>query len=118
MRAYILAGQNRELKPGGLIGFHRPECGESMQDYYEDNRGSEGWAILSHSQVGYKDVLGIAGLIYTSFADAGVDIEFVAEALKTPADSMWYPDRQKLVDAGVTWERYGLYKASHEAITA
>ena len=99
----FLAGQNRELKPGGLIGFHRPEWGaESMQDYYEDNRGSEGWsdpfAFASWVQT---DLLGTAGLIYTSFADAGVDIKFVAEALKTPADSMWYPDRQELIDAGV-----------------
>ena len=99
----FLAGQNRELKPGGLIGFHRPEWGvESMQDYYEDNRGSEGWsdpfAFASWVQT---DLLGTAGLIYTSYADAGVDVKFVAESLKTPADSMWYPDRQELIDAGV-----------------
>ena len=99
----FLAGQNRELKPGGLIGFHRPAWGaESMREYFEENRGSEGWtnpfAFASWVQ---SDIFRSAGLIYTSFADAGVDIKFATEALKTPNDSMWYPDRQELIDAGV-----------------
>ena len=99
----FLAGKSRELKPGGLIGFHRPAWGaDSMQDYFEDNRGSEGWtnpfAFASWVQ---KDIYRVAGVIFTAFAEAGVDIKFAAETFKTPNDSMWYPNRQELVDAGV-----------------
>ena len=51
--------------------------------------------------MGTKDIYRIAGVLFTAFAEAGVDINFAAETLKTPNDSMWYPNRQELVDAGV-----------------
>ena len=99
----FLAGKSRELKRGGLIGFHRPAWGaESMRDYFEDNRGSEGWTNpFAFAGWVQKDIYRVAGVIFTAFAEAGVDIKFAAETFKTPNDSMWYPNRQELVDAGV-----------------
>jgi len=41
----FLAGQNRELKAGGLIGFHRPSwSADGLREYYAKSQSSEGWS--------------------------------------------------------------------------
>ena len=39
--------------------------------------------------------------IFEYYSNAGVDISFAAETLKTPNDAMWYPNREELTKAGI-----------------
>ena len=99
----FLAGQNRELKTGGLIGFHRPSwSADSLRKYYAKSQSSEGWSDpFAFALWVQTDVLRVAGQIFEYYSNAGVDISFAAETLKTPNDAMWYPNRDELTKVGI-----------------
>ena len=57
--------------------------------------------ILLLLQFGFRRMCSVAGQIFEYYSNAGVDISFAAETLKTPNDAMWYPNRDELTKAGI-----------------
>ena len=99
----FLAGEKRTLKNGGLLGFHRPEWTvDGLKKYYSKNSESEGWnspfAFASWVQ---QDTLFVAAELLESYIRAGIDFDFAKRSLQVPFDQMWYPSREKLIQAGV-----------------
>lgn len=75
----LLAGQERTAEEAARIGFHAPSF--------------PGFNAAELRQ-------GVAAM-GTAYLDAGVDPAFVARALTTPAESMWFPSYYELESAGV-----------------
>ena len=99
----FLAGQNRVLKKGALIGFHRPNWQQdSMERYYDAKKEDFGWNTpFEFSNWVQKDTFEVAMQLYDRFSQAGVAPEFISQALKYDIEQMWYPSRTELVNFGV-----------------
>ena len=99
----FLAGRNRQLNVGGLLGFHRPNwTAGSMQKHYDEYKAEEGWGnTFDFSNWLMEDTYFVAGQMFKVYADAGIDINFVASTLSIKNDQMWYPSRRELAAAGL-----------------
>ncbi len=75
----FLAGAERAATPNARIGFHRPSF-PGLDDLGEE-------MMLQDMRATYRA--------------AGISEPFLDQIATTPAASMWYPPRQKLVDNGV-----------------
>jgi len=98
-----LAGTRRELKPGAILGFHRPEWAvDAMKSFYNNEREQEGWITpFSFASWLQNKTFYLAGQIFEEYLNAGVDFTFAKEALRIPHENMWYPTREILENAGV-----------------
>ena len=99
----FLAGQNRVLKKGALIGCHRPNWQQdSMERYYDAKKEDFGWNTpFEFSNWVQKDTFEVVTQLYDSFSQAGVAPEFISQAFKYDIEQMWYPSRTELVNFGV-----------------
>jgi len=75
----LLAGRNRSAPNLARIGFHQPS--------FPGLRGS-----------GLRDAV---ERMRSDYVEAGVDPTFVWKAVAVPADDMWFPTNQELVEANV-----------------
>ena len=75
----LVAGRNRSAPNLARIGFHEPS--------FPGLRGSE--------------LRGAAERMRAAYVAAGVDPNFVWRAVTVPADDMWFPTNQELVEANV-----------------
>ncbi len=98
----FLAGNRREMLRGGKIGFHaRSWSSDSVENYYNNNRDSEGWdtAFDMGSWI-YRDTQDEVYRELTFMIERGVSAEF-AILTKRQRGAMWYPRRRELEQAGV-----------------
>ena len=99
----FLAAEDRQLQPGGLLGFHRPMWAvDNMQKHYNKHKSQEGWEdAFDFSNWLMADTFFVAGKIFQVYADAGVDINFAVNTLIINNDQIWYPSRHELVVSGI-----------------
>lgn len=99
----FLAGKHRDLKLGGLLGFHRPQWRlEGLQSYYKLYAEEEGWNNpFQFASWLEKDTLYSAADLFDSYLTAGVDYKLATKSLKVPHDQIWYPTRKELITFGV-----------------
>ncbi len=95
----FLAGKHRDLKLGGLLGFHRPQTRlEGLQSYYKLYAEEEGWDNpFQFASWLEKDTLYSAADLFDSYLTAGVDYKLAIKSLKVPHDQIWYPSRSELI---------------------
>jgi len=86
-----LAGNKRTLNSGAELGFHR----YSMQEGHQAGSALQG-------QVQSIDIEKQLEKDKTYFINRGVSREFVNSIYQANSDSLWKPNRQMLIDAGVT----------------
>ena len=102
----FLSGAKRKLKPGALIGFHRPEWSvDGMTAYYDRNKDREGWSTPFEfaSWVSY-DAMHSTTEVLGVYLSSGVDYAFALKTLRVPQSNMWYPTRSELISVGVLSE--------------
>ena len=102
----FLSGAKRKLKPGALIGFHRPEWSvDGMTAYYDRNKDREGWSTPFEfaSWVSY-DAMHSTTEVLGVYLSSGVDYAFSLKTLRVPQSNMWYPTRSELISVGVLSE--------------
>lgn len=99
----FLAGKNRDLKLGGLLGFHRPHWRlEGLKSYYELYAEGEGWNDpFQFASWLEKDTLYYVADLIDNYLMAGVDYKLATKSLKVPHDQIWYPSRSELISYGV-----------------
>jgi len=99
----FLAGTHRELQPGAILGFHRPEWSvDAMKSFYDKTREEEGWINpFSFASWLQHKTFYLSGQIFEEYLNAGVDFAFAKQALRVPHENMWYPNREILENAGV-----------------
>ena len=95
----FLAGKHRDLKLGGLLGFHRPQWRlEGLQSYYKLYSEEEGWNNpFQFASWLEKDTLYSAADLFDNYLTAGVDYKLATKSLKVPHDQIWYPSRSELI---------------------
>lgn len=95
----FIAGRERVLGPAARIGFHQ---GFSLD--------ADGMIVVSKDEPpaysaerGFPPIVGTSGtaLMRQSYEIGGVDGEFIARALATPSETMWYPEEAELRAARV-----------------
>ena len=99
----FLAGSRREISPGALLGFHRPEWSvDTLEAFYNGSKDEEGWGSpFTFASWVQQDSFYLAGRIFEEYLDAGVDFVFAKRALSSPYSNLWYPSRQELENSGV-----------------
>ena len=99
----FLAGGNRYLARGGVLGFHAPYLlPEGERAYFERNRERRGWNdVFDYVPSVYSFGVSAAVRHITYFSQRGVDIEFIIKSLNTPPDEIYEPTREQLYKAGV-----------------
>jgi hypothetical protein len=99
----FLAGKDRQLQTGGLLGFHRPIWSAAgMEKHYNNNRSNERWGdAFDFSSWLMADTFFVAGKIFKVYSEAGAAIDFAAATLSINNDQVWYPSRSELEAAGI-----------------
>ena len=99
----FLAGKDRQLQTGGLLGFHRPIWSAAgMETHYNNNRSKERWGdAFDFSSWLMADTFFVAGKIFQAYSDAGAAIDFAAATLSINNDQVWYPSRNELEVSGI-----------------
>ena len=99
----FLAGKNRQLLTGGLLGFHRPIWSATfMEKHYNNYRSDERWGdAFDFSTWLMADTFFVAGKIFQVYSDAGAAIDFAAATLSINNDQVWYPSRNELAASGI-----------------
>jgi len=102
----FLGGTRRTLARGGRIGFHRTTWSpDSVESYYTDRQESERWrSPFDMVSWTYEDTQGEVYDRLMFMVDRGVDPLFAIETLRVEAGAIWYPDRDRLRDAGFITE--------------
>jgi len=75
----FLAGKERYLSDSGRLGFHRGTVGGSEGDFASE----------------------LDNMVRTTLLQHGASVDFIDRALSTPADQVWYPSNDELIDANV-----------------
>ena len=99
----FLAGKDRQLQTGGLLGFHRPIWSAAgMEKHYNNHRSDERWGdAFDFSSWLMADTFFVAGKIFQVYSDAGAAIDFAAATLSINNDQVWYPSRNELEVSGI-----------------
>lgn len=99
----FLAGKNRYLARGAVLGFHAPYLmPEGERAYFERNRERRGWNdVFDYVPSVYSFGVSAAVRRFKYFLERGVDIEFIIESLDTASDEILEPTREQLFKAGV-----------------
>jgi hypothetical protein len=99
----FLAGKDRQLQTGGLLGFHRPIWSAAgMEKHFNNHRSDERWGdAFDFSSWLMADTFFVAGKIFQVYSDAGVAIDFAAATLSVSNDQVWYPSRNELEISGI-----------------
>ena len=86
----FLAGKNRDLKLGGLLGFHQPHWRlEGLKSYYELYAEGEGWNDpFQFASWLEKDTLYYAADLIDNYLMAGVDYKLATKTLKVPRSNL------------------------------
>lgn len=102
----FLGGSRRTLARGGRIGFHRTTWSpENVESYYTDWQEDERWRTpFDMVSWTYEDTQGEVHDRLMFMVERGVDPLFAIETLREEAGGIWYPDRDRLRDAGVITE--------------
>lgn len=98
----FLGGAKRTLARGSKIGFHaRHWSPEAAQNYYERWKEDEGWTSpFDFVSWVYRDTYGEAYEEMTWAISRGVEPAFAIE-IHAPRESIWFPTRPELRDAGI-----------------
>lgn len=85
----FLGGKNRYLHPDGRIGFHAGGFGRSFRP----------------NQIEKAELRILNQMIVNRLAEMGVDKGFATTALTVPHRTIWFPEYEELVEAGIVTER-------------
>ena len=102
----FLAGKSRRMMLGSQIGFHRWSwSGQSMQEYYEDQKAVEEWATpFDFASWVFEDAQAETYKYLDYLLRRGVDPVFAIRTRKVAAETEWYPTRLEMLQAGVLTE--------------
>ena len=102
----FLGGTRRSLDRGARIGFHRTTWSpESAESYFDDWQAEERWRTpFDMVSWTYEDTQGEVYDRLMFMVGRGVDPLFAIETLREQAGGIWYPDRDRLRDAGFITE--------------
>ncbi|MBU9699166.1 hypothetical protein GU927_015045 [Rhodobacteraceae bacterium HSP-20] len=97
------AGTERRMNKGGRIGLHPPSWGvESIRSYYLDWREDSGWKDeFAFSEWVYEEGQRDATKVFAHFINHGVSAEFAVKIATIGMNSMWYPTRKEMEEAGL-----------------
>ena len=98
----FLAGEQRDMERGSMIGFHQNSWSESgLRSYYKYWREEESWENpFEFGSWVYRDTQTEMYNQLNYLLARGVDPEFAIET-KRERSSMWFPSRSALEQAGV-----------------
>ncbi len=82
----LAAGKERVAKEGTHIGFHRSYSPFSSRYYPKETKGFDAVSDVIFRQ---------------SYEKSAVDPGFIEKAMKVPSTTLWYPDQEALIRAGI-----------------
>jgi hypothetical protein len=99
----FLGGETRILERGGRLGFHSASWGrDSMIDYYEENRESNGWLDeFAFASWVYEEGMREFNKQLEFMISRGVDVQFIIRAAYVNFSDIWYPTRAELMQFNV-----------------
>lgn len=102
----FLGGEHRSLNRGSWLGFHQSWWDPAyVEQYYLDNRDSEGWSTpFEFASWLYGDTQSEVLETMEYFVERGVQPLFAIRTMQATSDDMWYPRRKELEAAGVIVE--------------
>lgn len=102
----FLGGEARSVERGSWLGFHQSWWeAEYVEQYYLDNRDSEGWSTpFEFASWLYGDTQAEVLKTMEYFVERGVQPLFAIKTMQATSDDMWYPRRKELEAAGVIVE--------------
>lgn len=99
----FVVGTERSMNRGGRIGLHPPSWGvEGIRAYYLDWRGESGWKDeFAFSEWVYEEGQRDATKLIAHFLTHGVSPDFTIRIATIGMNSMWYPTRKEMEEAGL-----------------